>query len=246
MTTTVPTPPSAPAGDGSGAEPPLRAAGAPPGRAHGVIGRAAGIAIPLGGVLMIVSTFFDPTSTEPEPRGMFVAYGADRAGADIAATVLHYGMASFGIGLLLAAFALAARRGRGLAITGGVLGALGFVNMSGAVLSDWYDAYNASVLGADRAMEISTAAGDMPALGMGWMLPGAVGCVLGPVLLAVGLARARVLAWWSVALPVVMGVMFAAAQALGAIGFLVTLVIGTAYGVIVAVGLRRHAVAEPA
>jgi hypothetical protein len=86
----------------------------------------------------------------------------------------------------------------------------------------------------------------MPALGMGWMLPGAVGCVLGPVLLAVGLARARVLAWWSVALPVVMGVMFAAAQALGAIGFLVTLVIGTAYGVIVAVGLRRHAVAEPA
>lgn len=242
MTTTAPSSPSLPTG--SDGEPPLRTAGAPPGRVHATLGRAAGIAIPLGGALMIVSTFFDPHSVEPEPRGMFVAYGADRAGADIAATILHYGMAAFGVGLLLAGLALAARRGRGLAIAGGLLGALGFVNMSGAVLSDWYDAYNASVFGPDRAMEISNAAGDMPALGMGWMLPGVAGCVVGPILLGIGLARAGVLAWWTVALPVAMGVLFAASQGLGAVGFLVTLALGTVYGVIVAVGLRRHAVAD--
>ncbi len=84
----------------------------------------------------------------------------------------------------------------------------------------------------------------MPALGMGWMLPGVAGCVLGPILLGIGLARAQVVAWWTVALPVVMGVLFAAAQGLGAVGFLVTLAIGTVYGVIVAIGLRRSALPE--
>ena len=218
--------------------------GAPPGRVHALVGRAAAVTMPLGAALALVSTFADPHSTEPEPRGMFVAYGADRAGADLAATVLHYGFALFGIGMLLAALALAGRRGRGVALLGGVLGAIGFVNMSGAVLSDWYDAYNASVFGPDKAMEMSAAASSMPALTAGWMIPGALGCALGPVLLAVGLARGRITAWWTVVLPVAMVALTAFAQDLlgGATGFLVTLVLAIAFGVVAGVGLVRRSV----
>jgi len=37
-------------------------------------GRAAAVVLPLGAVLAAASTLFDPPSTEPEPRGMYVAY----------------------------------------------------------------------------------------------------------------------------------------------------------------------------
>lgn len=216
---------------------------APPGRAHALIGRLAGVAIPAGGVLMLLSTVFDPRSPEPEPRGMFVAYGADRAGADIAATILHYGFATFGIGLMLAALAMASRRGRGVALAGGLLGMIGFVNMSGAVLSDWYDASLASTFGPDKAMALSQAASDMPALTAGWMVPGFVGSALGPIVLAVGLARGRIVSWWTLALPMAM-IACLAVPVLGSAGFLVALGLGIAFGVVVALGLRRRAVGD--
>jgi hypothetical protein len=235
MTVTSPTTPDAgprhqrPELEGSAAS---RAESSPPGRVYALAGRGAAIALPLGAVLAAVSTVFDPTSTEPEPRGMYVAYGADPAGADVAATVLHYGFLSLAVGLLLAGLALASRRGRALAVVGGFLGFLGFANLSGSVAEDWFDAQMAAALGPDTAMALSEKALSMPALTAGWMIPMMVGSALGPVLLVAGLARGRVLSWWAMVLPVASTVLFVAAHGLGPVGFMVTLALWAVLGVI--------------
>lgn len=246
MTSVLPTgsPDSlAPAGVGTHRVPET---GAPPGRTHRVPALLAAVTLPLGAALMGVSTFFDPPSREPEPRGMFVAYGADRAGADIAATILHYGMLLFGVGLLVAALAMATRRGRAVALVGGVLSAIGFANMSGMVLSDWYDAYLASAFGPDKAMEISNAASDMPALSAGWVIPAFVGCALGPIVVALGLAYGRAVSWWALAFPAAVVGLMVAGDALGSWAFQAMLVVATAYGVVLGVQLLGRAEREAA
>lgn len=211
---------------------PSRSESAPPGRVYGLAGRGAAIMLPLGAALAAVSTVFDPHSTEPEPRGMYVAYGADPAGADIAATVLHYGFLSLAVGLLLAGLALASRRGRVLAVVGGALGFLGFANLSGAVVEDWYAAQMSAVLGPDAAMAIGQKAEAMPALTAGWMIPMVIGFSLGPVLLAAGLARGRVLSWWTIVLPVAGAVLITAGHDLAEVGFLVTLAVWAVFGLV--------------
>ncbi len=211
---------------------PSSTAEAPPGRVYALAGGGAAIMLPLGAVLAGVSTIVDPPSREPEPRGMYVAYGADPAGADVAATVLHYGFLGLAVGLLLAGVALASRRGRVLAIVGGVLGFLGFANLSGAVVSDWYVAQMSAVLGPDAAMAIGNRADAMPALTAGWMVPMMIGFVVGPVLLAAGLARGRVLSWWVLVLPVAGAVMITAGKGLGAAGFLATLGVWAVFGLV--------------
>ncbi|MCD2195442.1 hypothetical protein LQ327_18895 [Actinomycetospora endophytica] len=204
----------------------------PPGRVYPLAARGAAIVLPLGAVLAAVSTVFDPHSTEPEPRGMYVAYGADPAGADVAATVLHYGFLSLAVGLLLAGLALTSRRGRALAVVGGFLGFLGFANLSGAVTEDWFDAQMAAALGPDTAMALSQKALAMPALTAGWMVPMMLGFSLGPVLLVAGLARARVVRWWVLVLPVACTVMFTVGDGLGPVGFLATLAAWAVFGLI--------------
>ncbi|MEJ2871048.1 hypothetical protein WCD74_25010 [Actinomycetospora sp. OC33-EN08] len=211
---------------------PIRTAGAPPGRVYPLAGRGAAITLPSGAALALVSTSFDPPSREPEPRGMYVAYGADPAGADLAATILHYGFLLIGVGLLLAGVALASRRGRVVTILGGALGFLGFANLSGSVLEDWFDAQISAAYGPDAAMAIAEKALGMPVMTAGWQIPMVIGFALGPVLLAVGLARGRVLPWWVVALPVACSVLFVAAHDLGAVGFLITLVQMAVFGLI--------------
>lgn len=202
-------------------------------------GRAAAVVLPLGAVLAAVSTVFDPPSTEPEPRGMYVAYGADPAGADIAATILHYGFLALGVGLLLTGLAVAAGRGRVLAWVGAALGGLGFLNLSGSVVIDWFAAQEAAMFGPDTAMAIGAKVEAMPALTAGWMLPMVVGFTLGPILLAVGLARAGVVRWWTVALPVAVAVVMAGAKGFGPLGFLVGLALLLVYGLITGWALWR-------
>jgi hypothetical protein len=206
---------------------------APARRVFRPAGRAAAVVLPLGAVLAAVSTIFDPPSTEPEPRGMYVAYGADPAGADVAATILHYGFLAIGVGLLLAGLAVATGRGRIWAWVGGALGGLGFLNLSGSVVIDWFAAREAAMFGPDTAMEIGAKVEAMPALTAGWMLPMVVGFTLGPILLAVGLARACVVRWWTVALPVAVAAVMAGAKGFGPLGFLVGLALLLVYGAIV-------------
>jgi hypothetical protein len=72
-------------------------------------------------------------------------------------------------------------------------------------------------------MAIGEKAEAMPALTAGWMIPMMIGFSLGPVLLAASLARVRVLAWWTVVLPVAGSVLITAGHGLGEMGFVATL-----------------------
>jgi hypothetical protein len=186
---------------------------------HTTIARAAAVLTPLGIAVAAASTLADPPSVGPEPRGMYVAYGADPAGVDVAVTLLHQGALLMGVGMLLAGLALAAGRGRVLAGVGGAVAALGFLDLSGAVAEDWFDAHLAAVLGPDRAILLGQQALDAPGYALGWSAPLVVGTTLGPMLLTAGLARAGLLRWWTLALPVLAAGLFAAADVLGAAGF---------------------------
>ncbi|MHC1560839.1 hypothetical protein ACR9E3_17915 [Actinomycetospora sp. C-140] len=210
---------------------------APP--VHATTARAAAVLTPLGVALALASTVVDPPSREPEPRGMYVAYGADPTAVDAAATLLHQGALLLGVGLLLAGLALVSGRGRVLAGVGGALAALGFLDLSGSVAEDWFDAHLAAVLGPDRAMVLGQQALDAPGYTLGWMLPMLVGTTLGPWVLAIGLARSGLLGWWTVALPVLATVAFAASDALGTAGFPIVLAVHGVFGVILARALWR-------
>lgn len=107
---------------------------------------------------MTVSVPIDPPPTYRLPaarhdRGLHGRTRADgRGGHDPPQRLLL-----FGLGLLLAGFAVG-RRGRWLAVIGGLAGAIGFANLSGAVLSDWFDAAAGRTVGVDAAVRISETA----------------------------------------------------------------------------------------
>jgi hypothetical protein len=185
---------------------------------HRTTARAAAVLTPLGVAVAAASTPADPPSVGPEPRGMYVAYGADPAAVDVAAILLHQGALLMGVGMLLAGLALAGR-GRVLAGLGGALAALGFLDLSGSVAQDWFDAYLAAVLGPDRALALGQQALDAPGFTLGWVLPLVIGTTLGPLVLTAGLARAGLLGWWTLALPALAAGAFAASDALGPAGF---------------------------
>lgn len=216
-----------------------------PSRVAPLPARAAAILLPLGGLLMTASVPIDPPPRGPEPRGTIVAYTAAPERMDIAATILHNGFLFFGIGLLLAGFAVG-RRGRWLAVIGGLAGGIGLLNLSGAVLSDWFDAAAGRAVGIDAAVRISES-GALPVVTAGWFVPMAIGAALGPILLIAGLARGRVAPWWALAIPVLILALLVAGWPEGPLGVGVAFALATLLGAVLAVKLweRRARRARP-
>jgi hypothetical protein len=218
---------------------------APAVQVYPMIARVAAVLTPLGVALAAASTLADPTSPEPEPRGMYVAYGADPAGVDIAATLLHQGVLAMGVGLLLAGLAPAAGRGRVLAGVGGALAAIGFLDLSGTVVEDWLDAHLSALLGPDQAMALGQAALDAPGFSVGVELPVLAGATVGPIVLTAGLARAGLLPWWILALPVLAAGLFPLVDAIGPLGFPAMLAVHGVLAVLLGRALGRAATGRP-
>ncbi len=66
------------------------------------------------------------------------------------------------------------------------------------VLSDWWNASAGRALGSEQAVEVFRGVKEAPLL---WMWDGTeLFSFVGPILLLVGLARAGVLGWWTIAL----------------------------------------------
>lgn len=179
---TVPTvtAPTAPAGDGLAA----------------VRTVAAGASLALGTVLYGVGAALSPDQADSSARGYVASLAADPLQSDLSAAFLHWGWVLLVPGLLVAMTLVRGRRGRWLTAVGGTLGVLGAINVSGLVMSDFFNARGVAEVGLDDTVAVFEAATASPGLAL-WTLVGRVGAGLAVPVLLLGLARAGVIGWWA-------------------------------------------------
>ena len=87
-------------------------------------------------------------------------------------------------------------------LPGALLGALGFVNTSGEILSDWWNIAVGTHLSSEQAVAVFESASGGPLLSL-WTVTGMFSFV-GVLLVLIGLIRGGVVGWWTV-LPFVAG-----------------------------------------
>lgn len=140
--------------------------------------------------------------TSPEQDSManadyIASLARDITQSEISALFLHYGNLLIGLAILAAPTLVRGRRGGLLTVVGSLLAALGFTNVSGMILSDWWNVAIGTLLPMDKAAEVFAM---FKASDLLWIWNGTeMLSLLGPVLLLAGLARAGVLGWWTIA-----------------------------------------------
>lgn len=211
MTTTVPT-----ASTSRATVPAVGADQSPGGslrRPLSLIGGAAMLVTPLlivGGIL---------TSPPQETRAMgdyIESLTRDPFLSSVSATLLHYGWVTMALGLVVAMTLVRGRKGRVLALLGGVLGGFSAVQMSALLLNDWFLMALGGGLPLADAVRVADALmvdGDLAS--QLWRQSAKLAILL-PVLLYAGLARAGVISWWLV--PLSLFPMVAPYLAMGLVG----------------------------
>ena len=161
---------------------------------------AAALALVSGPLLWAAGMFTSPETATLSDTDYISSLARDFTMTEISALFLHYGNLFLGLGILAAPSLVRGRRGRRLVLWGSMLAALGFTNMSGMILADWWNASLGTLLPIDQAAEVFAMVKSSP------LLPVWNGtelfCLLGPLLLLAGLARAGVLGWYTIALMV--------------------------------------------
>lgn len=152
-------------------------------------------------------------ATSPEQDSMadvdyVTSLARDVTQSEASALFLHYGNLLLGLGILAAPTLVRGLRGSRLTAVGSLLAALGFTNIAGTLLSDWWNIAAGTVLPIDQAARVFATfkASELLPLWTGTEMLSLVG----PLLLLAGLARAGVLGWWTLPLVVagVAGLMF--------------------------------------
>ena len=163
-------------------------------RALRVIAATALIAGPL---LWSLGMFTSPPADSMADADYISSLARDTTMTQVSALALHYGNLTIALGVLAAPALVRRARGAWLAVVGAVLTTIGFANVSGMVLSDWWNASAGRSLPMDQAVEVFRGFKDASLL---WMWDGTEPfSLVGPLLLLAGLARAGVLGWWTIA-----------------------------------------------
>jgi hypothetical protein len=159
---------------------------------------AAGVALVAGPVLWALGMATSPEQASMADGDYISSLTRDTTMTQVSALLLHYGNVVLGLGILAAPSLVRGIRGRIPTVIGSLLAAIGFVNVSGMVLSDWWNVSAGTLLTSDQAVAVFRGFKE------GSLLPFWDGTepfnLLGPVLVLVGLARAGVLGWWSILL----------------------------------------------
>lgn len=158
---------------------------------------AAGAVLVLGPLLWSAGMWTSPPSAGTSDLDYVTSLGRDVTITQLSALFLHYGNLFIGLGVLAAPSLVRGARGRLLTAVGALLAALGFTNVSGTLLSDWWNAAAVTRLPAGQAAEVFTAFKHSSLL-WPWQGTTMLG-LLGAILLLAGLARAGVLGWWTIA-----------------------------------------------
>lgn len=163
-------------------------------RALPVVAAAALVAGPL---LWSLGMFTSPPADSMADADYIGSLTRDTTMTQVSALALHYGNLTIALGVLAAPALVRRARGAWLAVVGAVLTTIGFANVSGMVLSDWWNASAGNALPMDQAVEVFHGFKESSLL---WMWDGTEPfSLLGPLLLLAGLARAGVLGWWTIA-----------------------------------------------
>jgi hypothetical protein len=142
--------------------------------------------------------FTSPPQESMADADYIASLARDTTMTQVSALALHYGNLAIALGVLAAPSLVRRARGAWLTVIGVLLTTIGFANVSGMVLSDWWNASAGRTLTSEQAVEVFRGVKEASML---WMWDGTeLFSLIGPVLLLVGLARAGVLGWWTIAL----------------------------------------------
>ncbi|MGW5240779.1 hypothetical protein ACWEOW_17755 [Monashia sp. NPDC004114] len=159
---------------------------------------AAGVALVAGPVLWSLGMLTSPPQDSMADADYIASLTRDTTMTQVSALFLHYGNLAIALGILAAPTLVRGTRGRVVAVIGSILAAIGFANVSGMVLSDWWNASAGTVLSSEQAVAVFRGFKEASLLPF-WDAT-ELFSLLGPVLVLVGLARAGVLGWWSIGL----------------------------------------------
>lgn len=161
---------------------------------------AAGAALVAAPLLWFAGMWTSPSAAGTTDVDYLTSLGRDGTLTQVSALFLHYGNLLIGLGVLAAASLLRGPRGGRLTVVGAVLTSLGFTNVSGMLLSDWWNLSAAKNLPVETAARVFAGFKDSSLL---FLWDGfEMFSLVGSLLLLAGLARAGVLSWWAMALMV--------------------------------------------
>ena len=171
---------------------------APSTRWAGAMRLAAGVALVAGPLLWSAGMFTSPPQETMSDADYIASLSKDLTMTQISALFLHYANVAIGLGILAAPSLVRGARGLKLVVIGSLATALSFVNVSGLILSDWWNAAVGRLLEPEQAEAVfaHVKGSSMLVLWTGTE----VLMLLGTVLVLCGLARAGVLGWWSIGL----------------------------------------------
>lgn len=176
----------------------VRAADQTAGRTRSVMPVAAGLALVAGPLLWSAGMFTSPPTETFTDANYIASLAKDSTLTQISALCLHYGNLLIALGILAAPGLVRGARGLKLVVVGALSTALGFANVSGMILADWWNYSTGTHLSSDQAVEVFRTVKESSML---WMWNGTEPFALvGPLLVFAGLARAGVLRWWTIAL----------------------------------------------
>lgn len=173
----------------------------PTSRASRVMPVAAAAALIAGPVLWSAGMFTSPPTETMSDADYIGSLSRDLTMTQISALFLHYGNLTIGAGILAAPSLVRGLRGAWAVVVGAVLTSIGFLNVSGMILADWWNAATGTLLSEEQAVAVfqHVKSASLLPLWNGTELLS----MLGPLLVLGGLARAGVLGWWP--LPVYVG-----------------------------------------
>ena len=166
--------------------------------ARRVMPLAAAAALVAGPLLWSAGMFTSPPSDSMADADYISSLARDTTMTQISALFLHYGNLAIGAGVLAAPSLVRGTRGAWAVAVGALLTAIGFLNVAGMILSDWWNAATGSLLTSEQAVAVfqHVKGASLLPLWNGTELFS----MLGTLVLLSGLARAGVLGWWQIPL----------------------------------------------
>jgi hypothetical protein len=166
-----------------------------------VLSRLAGGALSAGVAAFVAGILTSPVADGEDRASYLESLARDPGLTQLSAVLLHYGNLLLGVGALALPLLVRGRKGWLPALLGALLGALGLLSTSGALMTDWFHMEIARAVPIDTAVSISERVLSAPLQQLSFGLDPLL--MIGLPLVVFGLCRAGVLGWWTLGAVVV-------------------------------------------